>query len=118
MHRPHWRKMTWMLIVWCVLILAWAIGGAAGNNCAQQTYQSACQAGTGIGVTIILGLGFFGFVFLSLIWFMTRPRLRDCPACGNSVKRGVTVCPGCGHDFASPSRSAGPPAPASPAGSA
>ena len=112
MPRPHWRKMTWLLIVWCVLILIWAVGGASSNNCAQQTYKAACQAGTGIGVVLILGLGFFGYVFLSLIWFMTRPRHRDCPVCGNAVKRGSTVCASCGHDFAGPAPGTGPPVPA------
>ncbi len=47
MRRPHWRKMTWVLISWCALIIVWAAAGAAGNDCAHQT---------------------------SLIWFMSRPR--------------------------------------------
>ncbi len=75
--------MTWVLILWCGLILAWAIGGAAANKCSSQkgdqflsthSAVAACQAGTGIGVAIILFIGFFGFVFFSLIWFMSRPR--------------------------------------------
>lgn len=101
MKRPHWRKMTWVLIIWCAIILIWAIAG--GSNAASTchgTYSQACQAGTGIGVAIILLIGFIGFVFFSLIWFMTRPRGRECPACGNLVKRGHTACPTCGHDFA------------------
>lgn len=108
MRRPRWRKMTWVLIVWSLIILAWAIGGAAGNNCAQKTYQGACEAGTGIGVAIILFIGFFGFAFFSLIWFMTRPRGRECPACGEHVKRGRTVCQSCGHDFAARAATASP----------
>jgi rubredoxin len=50
-------------------------------------------------VALILLIGFFGFVFFSLIWFMTRPRGRDCPVCGSLVKRGQTACKSCGHDF-------------------
>lgn len=111
MKRPRWRKMTWVLFIWSAVILVWAIAGgaSAANQCAHQTgnaylsastAQSACNAGTGIGVAAILGLGFFGFVFLSLIWFMTRPKGRDCPVCGVSVKRGKTACASCGHDFA------------------
>ncbi|CAN5472986.1 hypothetical protein BH20ACT15_BH20ACT15_02390 [soil metagenome] len=79
MPRPHWRKMTWVLIIWTVLILIWMIAGAAGNDCGSETSeatQSGCEAGTGIGVAIIGLLGFFGFVFLSLIWLMTRPKGR------------------------------------------
>jgi hypothetical protein len=73
--RPHWRKMTWVLVAWCAIIVAWAIGGAssATSNCGAG-YQDACVAGAGIGVAIILLIGFFGFVFFSLIWFMSRPR--------------------------------------------
>lgn len=81
----HWRKMTWVLIVWCGLILLWAIVGGANSasTCANQTgsaylsaqaAKNACDAGTGIGVALILLIGFFGFVFFSIIWFMTRPR--------------------------------------------
>jgi hypothetical protein len=103
MPRPHWRKMTWVLIIWSVLILIWAIGGGASNDCGSETTQTAkdaCEAGTGIGVALILFIGFIGFVFLSLIWLMTRPKGRDCPVCGEKVKRGQTKCPHCGHDFA------------------
>lgn len=103
MPRPRWRKMTWVLIVWSVLILIWAIAGGAGNDCGSETTQlnqEACEAGTGIGVAFILFLGFIGFVFFSLIWFMTRPKGRVCPACGERVKKGLTACPACGHDFA------------------
>lgn len=110
--RPHWRKMTWVVIAWCALILAWAIAGGSSAahktaaECAHETILSvktceeAHQAGAGIGVAIILLIGFFGFVFFSLIWFMTRPRGRSCPVCGEDVKKGRTVCDKCGHDFA------------------
>ena len=30
----------------------------------------------------------------------TRQRLRECPACGLSVRRGKTLCGHCGFDFA------------------
>jgi len=44
-----------------------------------QAFAKACRdgtdAGTAIGVTLVLGIGFFGVVFLSLIWFMTRRRV-------------------------------------------
>jgi hypothetical protein len=103
MPRPHWRKMTWVLILWSALILIWAIAGGASNDCGSQASNAAksgCEAGTGIGVALILFIGFFGFVFFSLIWFMSRPRGRDCPACGEKVKKGQTECPNCGHDFA------------------
>lgn len=105
MPRPRWRKMTWVLIVWSILILVWAVGGgsSAAESCKEEVTRSlrdACEAGAGIGVALILLIGFFGFVFFSLIWFMTRPEGRDCPACGEIVKKGRTACGSCGYDFA------------------
>jgi hypothetical protein len=111
----HWRKMTWLIWLWCIAIIVWAVagGGSTASNCAHQrgdqflskhAAQQACDAGAGIGIAIILVIGFVGFVFLALIWLMSRPRRRDCPVCGSGVKRGLTVCPKCGHDFAAAAR--------------
>lgn len=105
-----WRKMTWAIWAWCALILVWAIGGgsSAASDCADEKgseflsaadAQSACEAGTGIGIAIVLFIGFCGFIFLSLIWFMTRSKKRDCPRCGDGVKKGVLLCGSCGFDF-------------------
>jgi hypothetical protein len=102
--------MTWVLIVWCVAILVWAVSGASTASQCTGTYANACQAGTGIGVAIILLIGFVGFVFFSLIWFMTRPKGRHCPACGEVAKRGVTACKSCGFDFAAAARTGQAPA--------
>ena len=66
-----WRKMTWVLVAWCALILFWAIAGAGSADCGGD---QACQAGAGLGVLLILFIGFFGFMFFAVIWFMTRPR--------------------------------------------
>jgi hypothetical protein len=101
--------MTWVLIVWCTLILVWAIAGGASNHCDQQTFKSACQAGTGIGVAFILLIGFVGFLFFSLIWFMSRPGQgsgspsagkKPCPTCAEWIGEGASKCPHCGHAFA------------------
>jgi hypothetical protein len=98
----RWRKMTWVVLLWCVAILVWAIAGgaSASNKCSGDVYQDACNTGVGIGVAAIILIGFFGFVFFSLIWFMTRPRTRPCPRCGEDVKKGVMVCKSCTYDFA------------------
>jgi hypothetical protein len=119
MPRPHWRKMTWVLIIWSAFILIWAIAGGAGNDCGQETTQlnqDACETGTGIGVAIILFLGFIGFVFFSLIWLMTRPKGRECPACGETVRKGQTECPECGHNFADAARRSQPATEGGPSG--
>jgi Protein of unknown function (DUF2510) len=106
--RPHWRKMTWVLIVWSVVMAIWIIGVVASagssSDCTTHAYKSACEAGSdagaGIGAIVIWFIWFFGFLALSLIWFMSRPKGRDCPVCGEKVKRGRTACASCGHDFA------------------
>jgi hypothetical protein len=56
-----------------------------------HTCEAFSNAGTGIGVVVLMILWFFGFLFLSLIWLMTKPRTRLCPVCGEKVKRGLTV---------------------------
>jgi hypothetical protein len=87
---PRWRKATWALAIWNALMAIWilgAISSASNNDCANETgseflsaesAQSACEAGTavgaGIGVAALLFLWFVGFIILSLIWLMSRPR--------------------------------------------
>jgi hypothetical protein len=103
----HWRKATWALAIFNVLMLIWLIAGIAstgGNatNCGsldQQTCNAAANVGTGIAVTMMIIIWFIGFVVFSLIWLMSRPHRRQCPACGQEVKRGLTTCQGCGHSF-------------------
>jgi hypothetical protein len=80
MKRPHWRKMTWALIAWTGLMGVWiatAIGSAGdAKNCgtlSQKACNDAANVGTGIGVVLLFLLWGFGFVILSLIWFMSRP---------------------------------------------
>lgn len=79
---PHWRKATWALLIWNVLMLIWLVTGigAVGNNCAGESGDAltACQAGTaigaGIGVTFIIFIWFIGFIVLGLVWLMSRPK--------------------------------------------
>lgn len=118
MNPLRWRKMTWAIVVFSVLMLIWAIAGAASNpgvteaeiqNCVadglftrqecQDTLEAASDVGTGIGVTLIFILWFIGFIILSIVWFMTRRRGRICPHCGEDVKKGRTTCKNCGYDF-------------------
>jgi hypothetical protein len=119
--RPRWRKMTWVILLWCVLMAIWIIAAAASTggeseDCvkeatkyfSQETCEDAEDVGAGIGVVVLWFIWFFGFVALSLIWFMTRPKGRECPACGERVKKGGTTCPDCGHDFAAASRQVAP----------
>jgi hypothetical protein len=80
----NWRKMTWVLIAWSALTVVWAVVGGvssaheAHKYCEQTRWQETCEqahnAGTAIGVGMVLGVGFAGFIVLSLVWFMTRPK--------------------------------------------
>jgi hypothetical protein len=111
---PRWRKMTWVLNVWNALFLVWIIAGIASRpskNCAtdpdvlkgiisKQTCEAASDVGTGIGVTALIVLWFVGFIILSLVWLMSRPKHRLCPACGEDVKKGRTTCKKCGFNLA------------------
>jgi len=105
---PRWRKATWAVVLWTVLFAVWIVAGASStsNNCAGRVGSdlSSCQAGTAIGgglaVTFLVIVWFLGFVVLSLIWLMSRPQRRLCPVCGEQVKKGLTACPKCHHDFA------------------
>jgi hypothetical protein len=99
------RKMTWVLWAWTAIFAVWIIAGIAdraSKNCPpdDQLCINASDAGTSIGVGLVFFLWFIGFVVLSLIWFMTRPQRRACPVCGEDVKKGLTRCGSCGHDFA------------------
>jgi hypothetical protein len=110
MRLPHWRKMTWVIGVWSVFMALWIVGGIlsadSASNCTEPRYigKSTCEdasdVGTEIGVIVLWFVWFFGFVSLSLIWFMTRPKGRTCPVCGEKVAKGLTACAECGHDFA------------------
>jgi lysylphosphatidylglycerol synthetase-like protein (DUF2156 family) len=112
--------MTWVIVIWCVVMAIWIIAGIVSSgdstDCAkeatqyfsQQTCEDAEEAGTGIAVVALWFIWFFGFIALSLIWFMTRPKGRECPACGERVRKGRTACPECGHDFRAAAQTAMP----------
>jgi hypothetical protein len=80
---PHWRKMTWVIHVTNALFLFWIIAGVndrPSQNCEAGTYLSkqdcvaASDAGTAIGVGLILFLWFLVFIVEAVIWFMTKPK--------------------------------------------
>jgi hypothetical protein len=79
---PRWRKATWALVIFSVLMLIWiATGiGAVSNECGGltgtelETCQAATAIGGGIGVTFLVVVWFIGFIVLGLIWLMSRPK--------------------------------------------
>jgi RNA polymerase subunit RPABC4/transcription elongation factor Spt4 len=99
----RWRKATWALIAWTGLMALWAGSGLANVSNIRATSdaeRAGVAIGTGIGMSIIIGTWFVGFIVLALIWLMSRPQRRTCPVCGTSVERGRTTCGRCGYDFA------------------
>ena len=112
----RWRKMTWVLVIFTVVMLVWIVAGAgSGGECPPGTadcesYLAGEAIGSGIAATMLFAIWFVGFIILSIIWFMTRPARRVCPTCGNEVRKGQTVCKKCGYDFAAATRTPSPAA--------
>jgi hypothetical protein len=96
--------MTWVIWIVNALFLLWIIVGVSdrtSKDCppGDELCINASDAGTSIGVALIIVLWFIVFVVLALVWLMTRPKHRTCPVCGDDVKKGRTACKNCGHDF-------------------
>jgi hypothetical protein len=72
--RKGWRKMTWVIVLWSVLmgaITLISVGGAS-SVAAEEGYTTG-----GMIALVLVGWGAIwlaGFVALSLIWLMTRDR--------------------------------------------
>lgn len=104
--RPHWRVMTWVVVAYNGLMLAWVIAGASTasgqpTDCGAldaETCNTASDAGTAIGVAGLIMLWLVGSLILGVLWLVTRPS-RHCPTCGRGVKRGLVACRRCGHSF-------------------
>lgn len=124
MRFPRFRPFTWVMLVINVLFLIWIIVGIAGasgtpEDCGTLSAE-ACNAaegvGTAIGAGLIIGLWVAADVILGVLWLITRPKRRDCPACGHSLRKGVTTCPKCGTNLATlyqqPGTTPGGPRPA------
>ncbi len=105
MRLPQWRKMTWFILVVNLLFVVWIFAGVGGADCeAEAEFAGACEAGTAIGVGIVIVLWALVDVILGVLWLITGRSGRDCPACGRGVKKGLTACKSCGHDFRTASR--------------
>jgi hypothetical protein len=84
-----------IMVVWLVTSLTASTkdcDGLTAGQCAgvADVAHSAVAA-------IQIALWVVGDIILSILWLVTKGR--SCPACGRSVKRGLLVCKGCGHDF-------------------
>lgn len=109
---PRWRKMTWVVVLWCVgmAIVTLAVSGHAHEavHCSPYTPQSICEGAqdtnAGISFVLLFVIWIWGFIATGIAWILTRPKGRVCPACGERAKRGQTQCRACGHDFAAAAR--------------
>jgi hypothetical protein len=69
--------MTWAIVIWTVLMGIWIVAGgsaAASTPASSEAEQVGVAIGTGIGVTLLFMLWFVGFIILSTVWFMSRPK--------------------------------------------
>lgn len=104
---PDWRVFTYIILGINVLFVLWLVTGinsVAHGTCSgldAQMCSGAKAVGGTIGAGIIVVLWFLVDVILGVLFLVTnRGRKRDCPACGQGVKRGVRVCRSCRYDFA------------------
>ena len=126
MAMPKWRPFSWVILVINILFLVWIIVGIAASkptDCGSLTAEQCSDVnavGTGIGVAIIIVFWAMVDVILGVVWLVTRPKgkTRPCPVCGTDVKKGVTVCPSCGYNFATGAQPTPgtPPTPRTPTG--
>lgn len=57
-----------------VLFLVWVILGIANADCENTEFVGACEAGTGIGIFLIMVLWALVNVILLTIWFVTKKK--------------------------------------------
>jgi hypothetical protein len=82
--RKHWRKMTWTLIVWNVLLIAAIVVAFVvavhTNNCEADTGRELCKEEIASGGLIVGGLLIFlwlaGDIIFGLLWLVTIRRRR------------------------------------------
>jgi hypothetical protein len=83
--RRGWRKITWVMIAWGVLIavgclLAFGSGGHAISECQKiggslgGVCQEAVTSKIESKVQHLLKIGVLGFLVLAAVWTMSRPK--------------------------------------------
>jgi len=82
---PRWRKMTWVLMIESAIFLIWIIAGASdrpSKDCeadailSKQDCIAASDAGTAIGVGLVIFFWFLVTIVCLLIWIASRPKDR------------------------------------------
>ena len=77
----HWRKATWALVSWNVVMVLWLASALRGEfDCDRETgtARAVCDAGASIGMSLgpsLVGIVWFlGFITIGLIWLARRPK--------------------------------------------
>ncbi len=117
--RPHWRKMSWVVLIFNALMVIWLITSltASTKNCNGLTVSECAgvaDVAHGAVAVIQIVIWLIGDFILGILWLVTKGNRRACPACGLPVKAGKLQCKKCGYDFRSVPAYA--PAPTVPAG--
>ena len=60
---------------------------------------NADDTANGIGIMVLIFWLAILNTFLYVLYRITGTKKRECPACGQAVKKGLTVCPSCNFDF-------------------
>jgi hypothetical protein len=60
---------------------------------------NADDTANGIAIMVIIFFLAILNTFLYVLYRVTGTKKRKCPACGHTVKKGLTVCPSCSYDF-------------------
>lgn len=84
--RKRKRVALWTLIIWTLLMGVWIVTAVGGSGCASQKgdaylsahdAQTACAAGTGIGVVVLLALWAFVTFCIMAVTVIVRLSRRD-----------------------------------------
>jgi hypothetical protein len=103
--RVRWRILTYAIIAFNLLMLAWIIAGPAWVSSACNVPGVTACTGQGnpkrgIAVSVIIAVWALGNLILGGIWIATNNgRRRPCPQCGKQIDDATFRCPRCGHDF-------------------
>ena len=100
----HWRKMTWVLLLFVtVIVVLVAInsnGFACGRSDQPGTQSAGCELQLSSQGGLVFCVGAIGFIVLGVGWLMTRPPQpfpHICPTCGLPIKQGRNSCAKCGY---------------------
>jgi hypothetical protein len=99
--------MTWVLVTWNVLMVAWAVFLAvtarSDLQCINRSGLRVCNSpdsAATLGVAVVVFIAVVGDLFGGIVWLLTRGHGRPCAVCGRPVRPKQT-CKACGHDASS-----------------